>query len=214
MFVATRMTKHPVTVEPSTTLLEASNLMKKNHFHRLPVVEQGKLVGYFSDRDLMRVSPSPATTLSRYEVRELLDKLTVKEIMKKNVITVKEDATIEEAALIMYNNKVGGLAVLSDVGMLVGIITATDILKTFVNLMDLQQGKTRLTIEVDDKVGVVHDIAGVFVENGLSIDSLITCRQDSGKYEIVVRGDVPDEDDLRKKIEQKGYHVVHTVKIG
>ncbi len=214
MFVATRMTKHPVTVEPSTTLLEASNLMKKNHFHRLPVVEQGKLVGYFSDRDLMRVSPSPATTLSRYEVRELLDKLTVKEIMKKDVITVKEDATIEEAALIMYNNKVGGLAVLSDVGMLVGIITATDILKTFVDLMDLQQGKTRLTIEVDDKVGVVHDIAGVFVENGLSIDSLITCREDSGKYEIVVRGDVPDEEDLRKKIEQKGYHVVHTVKIG
>jgi len=214
MFVANRMTKHPVTVEPSTTLLEASNLMKKNHFHRLPVVEQGKLVGYFSDRDLMRVSPSPATTLSRYEVMELLDKLTVREIMKKEVITVKESATIEEAALIMYNNKVGGLAVLSDMGILVGIITATDILKTFVDLMELQQGKTRLTIEVDNKVGVVHEISGVFVENGLSIDSLITCREDSGKYEIVVRGDVPDEKDLIEKIEKRGYHVVHSVKIG
>ena len=208
------MTKHPITVQPDTTLLEASNLMKKHHFHRLPVVEQGKLVGYFSDRDLMRVSPSPATTLSRYEVRELLDKLTVKEIMKKDVITVKESATIEEAALIMYQNKVGGLAVLSDLDVLVGIITATDILKTFVDLMELQQGKTRLTIEVDNKVGVVHDISGVFVENGLSIDSLITCRQESGKYEIVVRGDVPDEEDLKAKIEKHGYHVVHTVKIG
>ena len=214
MFVATRMTKHPLTVEPSATLNEASKIMKNNHFHRLPVVENGKLVGYFSDRDLMRVSPSPATTLSRYEVRELLDKLTVREIMKKDVVTVQESATIEEAALIMYNHKVGGLAVLSDVGMLVGIITATDILKTFVDLMELKSGKTRFTIEVDDKVGVVHDIAGVFVENGLSIDSLITCRQDSGKYEIVVRGDVPDEEDLKRKIEQKGYHVAHTVKIG
>lgn len=214
MFVATRMTKHPLTVEPGTTLNEAAKIMKTNHFHRLPVVENGKLVGYFSDRDLMRVSPSPATTLSRYEVRELLDKLTVREIMKKDVVTVQESATIEEAALIMYNHKVGGLAVISDVGMLVGIITATDILKTFVDLMELKGGKTRLTIEVDDKVGVVHDIAGVFVENGLSIDSLITCRQNSGKYEIVVRGDVPDEEDLKKKIEQKGYHVVHTVKIG
>ncbi|HCB93151.1 MAG TPA: signal transduction protein [Selenomonas sp.] len=214
MFVATRMTKHPLTVEPSATLNEAAKIMKTNHFHRLPVVENGKLVGYFSDRDLMRVSPSPATTLSRYEVRELLDKLTVREIMKKDVVTVQESATIEEAALIMYNHKVGGLAVISDVGMLVGIITATDILKTFVDLMELKGGKTRLTIEVDDKVGVVHDIAGVFVENGLSIDSLITCREDSGKYEIVVRGDVPDEEDLKKKIEQKGYHVVHTVKIG
>ena len=214
MFVATRMTKHPLTVEPSATLNEAAKIMKTNHFHRLPVVENGKLVGYFSDRDLMRVSPSPATTLSRYEVRELLDKLTVREIMKKDVVTVQESATIEEAALIMYNHKVGGLSVISDVGMLVGIITATDILKTFVDLMELKGGKTRLTIEVDDKVGVVHDIAGVFVENGLSIDSLITCREDSGKYEIVVRGDVPDEEDLKKKIEQKGYHVVHTVKIG
>ena len=214
MFVANRMTKHPMTVQPDTTLYEASNLMKKNHFHRLPVVEQGKLVGYFSDRDLMRVSPSPATTLSRYEVRELLDKLTVREIMKKDVITVKESATIEEAALIMYQNKVGGLAVLSDLGVLVGIITATDILKTFVDLMELQQGKTRLTIEVDNKVGVVHDISGVFVENGLSIDSLITCREASGKYEIVVRGDVPDEEDLKAKIEKHGYHVVHSVKIG
>ena len=214
MFVATRMTKHPLTVEPSATLNEAAKIMKTNHFHRLPVVENGKLVGYYSDRDLMRVSPSPATTLSRYEVRELLDKLTVREIMKKDVVTVQESATIEEAALIMYNHKVGGLAVISDVGMLVGIITATDILKTFVDLMELKGGKTRLTIEVDDKVGVVHDIAGVFVENGLSIDSLITCREDSGKYEIVVRGDVPDEEDLKKKIEQKGYHVVHTVKIG
>ena len=214
MFVATRMTKHPLTVEPSATLNEAAKIMKTNHFHRLPVVENGKLVGYFSDRDLMRVSPSPATTLSRYEVRELLDKLTVREIMKKDVVTVQESATIEEAALIMYNHKVGGLAVISDVGMLVGIITATDILKTFVDLMELKGGKTRLTIEVDDKVGVVHDIAGGFVENGLSIDSLITCREDSGKYEIVVRGDVPDEEDLKKKIEQKGYHVVHTVKIG
>ncbi|MBR6268281.1 MAG: CBS domain-containing protein [Selenomonadaceae bacterium] len=214
MFVATRMTKHPLTVEPSATLNEAAKIMKTNHFHRLPVVENGKLVGYFSDRDLMRVSPSPATTLSRYKVRELLDKLTVREIMKKDVVTVQESATIEEAALIMYNHKVGGLAVISDVGMLVGIITATDILKTFVDLMELKGGKTRLTIEVDDKVGVVHDIAGVFVENGLSIDSLITCREDSGKYEIVVRGDVPDEEDLKKKIEQKGYHVVHTVKIG
>ena len=188
--------------------------MKKHHFRRLPVVEDGKLVGFFSDRDLMRVSPSPATTLSRYEIRSLLDKIKVSEIMQKKVLTVSEDATIEEAALIMCNEKVGGLPVVSSVGAVVGIITETDIFKTFVDVMGLQDGKTRITVEVDDKLGVVNELSGVFTENGLSIDSLVTCKQPDGRYEIVIRGDIPSVDDLRAKIEAKGYTVIHDVKIG
>ena len=64
MFVAERMTKHPVTVTSETSISDAAKLMKKNHFHRMLIVDNGKLVGYFSDRDVMRVAPSPATTLS------------------------------------------------------------------------------------------------------------------------------------------------------
>lgn len=214
MFVANRMTKHPITVTPDATMDEAAGLMKKHHFRRLPVVEDGKLVGFFSDRDLMRVSPSPATTLSRYEIRSLLDKIKVSEIMQKKVLTVSEDATIEEAALIMCNEKVGGLPVVSSVGAVVGIITETDIFKTFVDVMGLQDGKTRITVEVDDKLGVVNELSGVFTENGLSIDSLVTCKQPDGRYEIVIRGDIPSVDDIRAKIEAKGYTVIHDVKIG
>ncbi len=214
MFVANRMTKHPITVTPEATLDEAASLMKKHHFRRLPVVEDGKLVGFFSDRDLMRVSPSPATTLSRYEIRSLLDKINVREIMQKKVLTVQEDATIEEAALIMCNERVGALPVVSSVGAVVGIITETDIFRTFVDVMGLQDGKTRLTVEVDDKVGVVNEISGIFMENGLSIDSLVTCKQPDGRYEIVIRGDIPSVEDIRAKIEAKGYKVIHDVKIG
>ena len=214
MFVANRMTKHPITVTPDATLDEAAGLMKKHHFRRLPVVEDGKLVGFFSDRDLMRVSPSPATTLSRYEIRSLLDKMKVREIMQKKVHTVSEDATIEEAALIMYNEKIGGLPVVSSVGAVVGIITETDIFKTFVDVIGLQDGNTRITVEVDDKLGVVNALSGIFTENGLSIDSLVTCKQPDGRYEIVIRGDIPSVDDLRAKIEAKGYTVIHDVKIG
>ena len=205
MFVANRMTKHPITVTPEATLDEAASLMKKHHFRRLPVVEDGKLVGFFSDRDLMRVSPSPATTLSRYEIRSLLDKINVREIMQKKV---------EEAALIMCNERVGALPVVSSVGAVVGIITETDIFRTFVDVMGLQDGKTRLTVEVDDKVGVVNEISGIFMENGLSIDSLVTCKQPDGRYEIVIRGDIPSVEDIRAKIEAKGYKVIHDVKIG
>ena len=212
MFVANRMAKNPVTVTPETSLDDAALAMKKGHFRRLPVVEAGKLVGFFSDKDLMRVAPSPATTLSRYEERSLLAKLKVSDIMNKDVISVREDATIEEAALIMYDNKIGGLPVISQVGAVVGVITETDIFKTFVDVMDLTGGKTRLTVLVDNKVGVVNEISGIFAANGLSIDSLVTCKQEDGSYEIVIRGDIPDAAALKKQIEEKGYKVIHSVK--
>ena len=215
MFVANRMAKNPVTVTPGATVEEAASLMKQGHFRRLPVVdEKGKLVGFLSDRDIMRVTPSPATTLSRYEERALLGKLKVADIMAKKVVSVGEDATIEEAALVMYTSKVGGLPVVSSVGAVVGVITETDIFKTFVDVMGLADGKTRLTLLVDNKVGVVHDIAGIFTDLGLSLDSLVTCRQPYGKYEIVVRGDIPNVEEMKKKIEEKGYQIIHTAKIG
>jgi acetoin utilization protein AcuB len=178
------MAKNPVTVTPDIPVDEAASAMKKGHFRRLPVVENGKLVGFLSDKDIMRVAPSPATTLSRYEARSLLAKLKIRDIMSKEVISVNEDATIEEAALIMYNNKIGGLPVVSSVGAVVGVITETDIFKTFVDVM------------------------------GLSIDSLVTCRQPYGKYEIVVRGNIPNVDEISEKIKAKGYEIIHTARIG
>lgn len=216
MFVAERMTKHPVTVSSSSTIGEVDRLMKKNKFHRMIIVDDGKLVGYLSDRDVMRVAPSPATSLSKYEIRSLLDKLSVKDIMQKKVITVSEDATIEEAALIMYNNKVGGLPVISKVEKVVGIITATDILKTFVDVMGLPRGKTRLTLEVGNKIGIIADITKIFADNGINIDSLITCRHDEKKYEIVVRLDENAQgfEEVKKQLEEHGYKVIHVVNIG
>lgn len=217
MFVAERMTKHPVTMSSDATVGEVDRMMKKNKFHRMIIVENDKLVGYLSDRDVMRVAPSPATSLSKFEIRSLLDKLKVRDIMQKKVITVSEDATIEEAALIMYNNKVGGLPVVSEVGAVVGIITATDILKTFVNVMGLPQGgKIRITLEVENKVGVMSDITKIFADNGINIDSMITCNQDNKKYEIVVRFDAHNEifDKIKTQLENHNYKIIHEVQIG
>ena len=214
MFVANRMAKNPVTVTPDVSLDEAATLMKKGHFRRLPVVDAGKLVGFFSDRDLMRVAPSPATTLSRYEERSLLDKMTVRDVMVKNVITVDEDATLEAAALIMYNHKIGGLPVLSSVGAVVGVITETDIFKAFVDVMGLQEGKERLTVHTNNMVGVVADIADIFREQGVSMDSFVTSPNGDGTYDLIIRGDILDVEGMKAKIEAAGYEVVHTAKIG
>lgn len=217
MFVAERMTKHPVTMTSSATVGEVDRMMKKYNFHRMIIVDDGKLAGYLSDRDVMRVAPSPATSLSKFEIRELLDKLSVKDIMQKKVITVSEDATIEEAALIMYQNKVGGLPVISQVGKVVGIITATDILKTFIEVMGLPGGgKIRITLEVENKIGVMAEITKIISDNGINIDSLIVCQSDENKAELVVRLDAHAEnfDEIKNKLEQRGYKVIHVVKIG
>lgn len=214
MFVINRMTKNPMTVTADTKVDEVAHLMKKHNFRRLPVVDDGKLVGFLSDSDLMRVAPSSATTLSRYEINSLLAKICVRDIMKKDVVSVNVDATIEEAALIMYKNKIGGMPVVSNMGAVVGVITETDIFKTFVDVMGLADGKTRITLEVTDKIGVVKDIAEIFGQAGVSIDSLITCKKEDNKYEIVICGDITNIDDIKAKLEAKGYKVIHTVKIG
>lgn len=216
MFVAERMTRHPITMSSSATIGEVDRMMKKYKFHRMIIVDGGKLVGYLSDRDIMRVTPSPATSLSKFEIRTLLDKLSVKDIMQQKVITVSEDATIEEAALIMYQNKVGGLPVVSEVGKVVGIITATDILKTFIEVMGLPGGgKIRMTLEVPNKIGVMADITKILADNEINIDSTIICHTDEHQSKIVVRLDDRPEgfDEIKAELETHGYKVIHVAKI-
>lgn len=214
MFVASRMTANPIAVAPETSVASARSLMKEHNFRRLPVVKDGKLVGIVTDRDLREVSASPATTLSVHELNYLLAKMLIRDVMRKNVITIRSDATIEEAALIMYKEKIGGLVVVDEQGAVVGIITETDIFKCFVDVMGLTEGKTRITLGVSDKVGVLHEITGVFQELGISINSMVLLNGPDGKAQDIIRADVDDVETLTKKLEEKGYSVLHVAKIG
>jgi len=213
MFVANRMTRNPVTIAPDVAVTKAVEIMKKNKINRLPVVDHGALVGLVSDGDISRVSPSPATTLSQYEISSLLDHMKVKEIMSKRVIAINEDATIEEAAYLMERNKISGLPVVSGVGAVIGVITARDILNAFINIMGLADGKTRIALDVTDRVGAMEDISSILAADGVNIDSLVTYKEAADKYEIVIRGDFPDLAKSAKKLEEHGYKVVHTVQI-
>lgn len=214
MFVADRMTRNPISVKPEDKVDTAAALLKEHKIRRLPVVDNGTLVGIVTDKDLMRVSPSAATTLSRYEINSLLAKISIREIMSDKVISVNENAPIEEAALLMSMNKIGGVPVVTDVGAVVGVITETDIFNALVEIMGLSEGKDRITIEVDNKVGVVQDIAGIFANAGFNIDSFVTCKKDMGKYDIIVRGNFMNEGNLIEQLESHGYHVTHSGRIG
>jgi acetoin utilization protein AcuB len=172
MFVGERMSRPVITLTPDMPIHDALDLFKKEHIRRAPVVKDGKLVGIVSEKDLLNASPSPATTLSIWEMHYLLSKITVSEVMTRNVITVTEDTPIEEAARIMADNKIGGLPVMRD-GQVVGIITETDLFKIFLELMGARKKGLRVTILVEDKPGqlaritkAVADLGGNFVAFG------------------------------------------------
>ena len=214
MFAANCMTKNPITIAPDVGIDEAAKIMDKGHFRRLPVVEHGKLVGFFTNRDLLRASPSAATTLDRFEMRTLLSKIKVADVMQKNVITVTDTTTIEEAALVMAREKIGGMPVLSEVGKVVGIISSTDIFRAFVTVMGLDSGKTRLTIAVADRKGVLRDIATVLADLDINIDSMVTIPQPSGTYDIIIRADIADVETVKERLAAKGFTVSHVTQIG
>jgi acetoin utilization protein AcuB len=214
MFVAKRMTPGPTTVSPSITVAEATEVLRNRKVKRLPVVEGGKLVGIVTDRDLREASPSQGTSLDKFELNYLLSKVTVRDVMRKNVITIDVNAAIEEAALLMYKNKIGGLVVINSGGDIVGIITETDIFKSFVDVMGLKEGKTRFTFIADDQVGVVHDITQVYKDMGLNIGSLVSYNTDAGKFELVICADVKDVKALTERLAAVGFAPRHVVQIG
>lgn len=127
------MTTTLVTVTPDTSVHTARALMQQRKIRHLPVLEHGQLVGIISDRLLRTVLPSPATSLSVWEVNYLLDRLTVAEVMTHFVMTVTPETLASEAAGRMLGQKVGALPVVED-GRLVGILTRTDILRAFLQL--------------------------------------------------------------------------------
>jgi len=120
------MTERLITITPQTTLPEAQRIMFENKIRRLPVLKSGKLVGIVTLGDIREAKASDATTLSIYELNYLMDKLTAKDFMTPNPITIASDATIAEAARLMVKHKIGGLPVMED-DKLVGIITEADL---------------------------------------------------------------------------------------
>ncbi len=132
------MTTNPIAIEPKTTLPEAHKLMTEHHIRRLPVVDEGKVVGILTLGDVREASPSGATSLSIFELNYLLAKLTVDKIMTRDPVTIAAAATISEAARLMLTHKIAGLPVVDD-GQLVGIITESDIFRVLVQSPELDQ---------------------------------------------------------------------------
>jgi CBS domain-containing protein len=126
------MSRDVIAISPETTVLEAGQIMVEKSIRRLPVIEEGKLVGIVTYGDVRGARAASATGLDIWELSYLLSRLTVREIMTPNPVTVSPDDTIGQAAQFLLNYMIGGLPVLDANSNLVGIITESDIFRLVV----------------------------------------------------------------------------------
>ena len=127
------MTRDVITIAPETSLKEAHDIMNSKKIRRLPVVMQGKVIGIVTLGDIRGAEPSKASSLSVWEVNDLLAKLKVSEIMTHNPATIPQTVSIGDAAKVMLEKKFSSLPVVDEADHLVGIITESDIFRLVVN---------------------------------------------------------------------------------
>lgn len=185
MLVGERMSTPVLTIEPDVPVQDALARMRKDKVRRYPVVDKrGKLIGIVTNTDLMNAQPSEATTLSVWEINYLLSKITVERVMTKNVIVTQEDCPIEEAARIMADNKIGGLPVMRG-DSLVGIITETDLFNILLEMLGARKSGVRLTVELLDQPGKLHQLSGGIYNLGGNVVGLGTMLGERVETQIV-----------------------------
>lgn len=194
MLIRNWMTPEVVTVTPDTSLLKLGKLMRDNGVRRLPVLDNGRVVGIISDRDVRDASPSKATTLDMYEMHYLLAEIKAKDIMTPRPVTIKPTDTVEKAAMIMLDRKIGGLPVVDEKGALVGIISDQDVFKALVNITGVRDGGIQLGMEIANEAGAMRPIFDLLRKHGARILSVLSTNNQEGRRNIFLRiRDLPDD---------------------
>jgi acetoin utilization protein AcuB len=196
MLIREFMTKQVITIEADDPMQKAIQLLAKHKINMMPVVHGGKLVGVISDRDLKKASPSDATDLEQHELKYLLSKIKVKDIMTKIVITLPPDFTIAEAAEVLLNNDISGAPVLDAQGRLVGIITNSDLYKALIALSGLGRRGIQFAFQVQDRPGSIKELTDIIRSRGGRIASIMSSsdRVQEGWRHVFIRVyDLPRE---------------------
>ena len=208
MLIRNFMTKDVITIDEQESMPKAVQLLKQHKINMMPVTRQGKLVGVITDRDLKQASPSQATDLDMHELKYLLAKIKLKDIMTKNVITVPPDFTIEETAEVLIQHDISGAPVVDDRGEMVGIITSTDLFKALIALSGLGRKGIEFAFQIEDRPGSIKELTDIIRVAGGRIASIMTSvdRVREGWRNIFIRAyDINREtlDQLIKDLQNK-----------
>jgi acetoin utilization protein AcuB len=210
MLVKDRMTPNPIVITPDASHPDAMRILRQNKFRYLPVVDKaGKIVGMVTEADLLHAAPSSATSLSIYEMNYLLANLKIQDVMSSPVITVAEDAPIEEAAKLMIEKGIGCLPVMRGAA-LIGVITETDIFKTFVEILGGGDKVLRVTLRSPDQPGELGRLANLIAKLGGNMHTIAAFRgEDPQHVYFTFRLDGVEEKVLIPALREAGEQVVH-----
>ena len=198
MKVKNYMKRNPVTIERDALLIEAARLMKEHSIRYLPVVEDDQLVGFVT-----------LTNLEELIFPSAKDNVHVHEVMIRNPITVNVNASIEMAARLTHDYKIGGLPVL-DKKKLVGIITASDLISAFIDIFGLRKSSSRLDVLVSKSSGV-QDVTRILLEEGCEIICVSTESHSSRRKMYCFRLEKCNLGEIVKAVEDNGHKVVSVV---
>jgi len=214
MLVKDYMTRHPLMVEPTMSVVEAQRYMGENNIRHLPVVGSGKrLLGLITRQSLL-IPPGALGSLNVWEITRFLSNLTVGDVMVKaeDVVTTEEDVTIEEAARIMVRHKIGCLPVLKD-GIVVGIITETDLLAQLTAMMatHVRIPGIRVTVRMPNVKGQLGKLVNAISAQGWGILALggVPSPKERGKWDAVIKIDRVTKDEVAAVVAQvEGHEIV------
>lgn len=208
MLVCDVMSTNVITVPSNTSLADARQIMEAHHVRRLPVVDKGKLIGVVTRDALDRTGPSELTTFSIQEITYLLGKLTIKEAMTTDLVTISPDATVEESVALAQSKRVGAVLVLKE-KELVGIVTTNDLFYRIMNPI-LGIGKPGVRIHVHDcgDVNKVSSVLKVILDNKTKIITMFTlAHPETAIIDFTVHLDTSDASMIIDQLTKLGFDV-------
>jgi acetoin utilization protein AcuB len=206
LLVKDSMTREVVVLSPQTTAAEALGMCRERRIRHLPVLEEGRLVGIVSDRDLRSAAPA----LGDPDRASALEKIRISEVMTREVVTARPGDPIEEAANRMRERRIGCLPVVEE-GELAGIVTSSDVMEALVYLMGAHEPGSRLEVVMPDRPGTLAGVAGIFGALGINIVSVVAGPQQEFPPEGRIGIFKVDTIDTREAVEllnQAGYTVL------
>jgi acetoin utilization protein AcuB len=206
MLVKDCMTRHPIIISPFTRATEAQQIMAENHIRHLPVASDGKRLEGLVTRTRLALKPDLLGSLNMWEISRQLSNLTAKDVMvkKEDVLTITADRTIERAAQLMADHKIGCLPVIDADGVVEGIISEVDVLHSYQELMGLPVDGVRVTVRMPNRNGEFTKLMKVMADNGwgvMAIGTYPSHRRD-GFYDAVLKIPGVSETDIRRAFSQ------------
>jgi acetoin utilization protein AcuB len=204
------MSTNVVKVDEKTLVGDARNIMEAHRIRRLPVMRKDKLVGLVTKHMLLEAAPSPATSLSIWEVHYLLSKMTVKDIMVEHPDTISPDMPVEEALQLGQEKGYGGFLVMEK-GRLVGVVTESDIVRVMTKILGVREKGKRIDIRASNKFGNMKKIMEILDKNKSVLLSLMTLPPEEGEKDwlIVLRLKSEEAEPLVKELASVGFNVTY-----